>query len=594
MARLYRCVLLWAAPALFIVVAPLYLQIHGERGAQNGAEVEYSSLLLAPCLILTSIAAASCAVDRCLACSSAFPLAVCIAQLMILLLLVNVPLHLGSGSAETAEPLAKSTPEQRLHGQFLEPTHDKDIPAVGGSVKSDSQVSTPPAAKIGIGKISVVLPCASEGEYTIKTVQSFCDRTPLDVLQEIIVVDDGSEPPLENILKAVDQRCRLRILRHQDTLGLMIAKQTGGDAALGEFIGFFDCHVAPNRGWHEELIKLLQASPRRLVVPTITDLSIDTWDEKENSAVNSKCYIDWNAEFMWFEDESDFIPVISGGLVATSRDWWFLSGGFDKQMRGWGGENIDQSLRAWLCGGDIVRAKSSRIAHMWRVTSDSRTRVRYKRVGGSDNTARVAAAWFDEFKVKFQHGRLKHATFDVSNIVERKEALKCKPYAYFLHRFRRVYQTGGVLPLEAFKLKTGDKCVRRYGAGWGVQACNDDSSIFHFGNRDPKKGGRCCSGIREWNTLECFDRLDPTGPLPYYCDVTGSNQNQQWWMREDGRIEHGNDGRCLGVAGGNSLVPSDCEAAPSFEQIDKFPPPETQMYRDAVKRYGYTDAIPDN
>ena len=32
----------------------------------------------------------------------------------------------------------------------------------------------------------------------------------------------------------------------------------------------------------------------------------------------------------------------------------------------------DQSLRAWLCGGDIVRAKSSRIAHMWR-TGDRRT-----------------------------------------------------------------------------------------------------------------------------------------------------------------------------------------------------------------------------
>ena len=30
--------------------------------------------------------------------------------------------------------------------------------------------------------------------------------------------------------------------------------------------------------------------------------------------------------------------------------------------RGWGGENTDQSLRAWLCGGDILRAKSSRIA----------------------------------------------------------------------------------------------------------------------------------------------------------------------------------------------------------------------------------------
>ena len=31
-------------------------------------------------------------------------------------------------------------------------------------------------------------------------------------------------------------------------------------------------------------------------------------------------------------------------------------------MRSWGGENIDQSLRTWLCGGEIVYAEGSRVA----------------------------------------------------------------------------------------------------------------------------------------------------------------------------------------------------------------------------------------
>lgn len=35
-----------------------------------------------------------------------------------------------------------------------------------------------------------------------------------------------------------------------------------------------------------------------------------------------------------YDDESDFIPVISGGLVATTRKWWQDSGGFDPGMRG--------------------------------------------------------------------------------------------------------------------------------------------------------------------------------------------------------------------------------------------------------------------
>ena len=41
----------------------------------------------------------------------------------------------------------------------------------------------------------------------------------------------------------------------------------------------------------------------------------------------------------------------------------------------------DQSLRAWLCGGDIVRAKTSRIAHMWR-TGDRRTEAGFVEMMG--------------------------------------------------------------------------------------------------------------------------------------------------------------------------------------------------------------------
>lgn len=38
-------------------------------------------------------------------------------------------------------------------------------------------------------------------------------------------------------------------------------------------------------------------------------------------------------------------------------------------MRSWGGENIDQSLRTWLCGGEIVYAEGSRVAPLVRSAS---------------------------------------------------------------------------------------------------------------------------------------------------------------------------------------------------------------------------------
>lgn len=34
--------------------------------------------------------------------------------------------------------------------------------------------------------------------------------------------------------------------------------------------------------------------------------------------------------------------MLSGGLLAMSKQWWTEMGGYDEKMTGWGGENIDQ------------------------------------------------------------------------------------------------------------------------------------------------------------------------------------------------------------------------------------------------------------
>ena len=55
------------------------------------------------------------------------------------------------------------------------------------------------------------------------------------VLREIIVVDDGSEPPLEQQWPRAAEY-KVRFIRHNTTRGLMMAKQSGGDAAKGDVI----------------------------------------------------------------------------------------------------------------------------------------------------------------------------------------------------------------------------------------------------------------------------------------------------------------------------------------------------------------------
>lgn len=45
-------------------------------------------------------------------------------------------------------------------------------------------------------------------------------------------------------------------------------------------IVFFDCHVAPQEDWYQPFFSHVTENYRRIVVPMITDLDIDTWTER--------------------------------------------------------------------------------------------------------------------------------------------------------------------------------------------------------------------------------------------------------------------------------------------------------------------------
>eukprot|EP00438_Fugacium_kawagutii_P022158 Skav235756 [mRNA] locus=scaffold803:229726:237502:+ [translate_table: standard] len=86
------------------------------------------------------------------------------------------------------------------------------------------------------------------------------------------------------------------------------------------------------------------------------------------------------------------------------------------------------------------------------------------------SAARAVLAWFDEYREKaaeypamdmvgLTSGESQNSlNRDVSNFQEVKDRLQCKPFAWFLWRFRSIYVEGGLLPTEVFKLqeaKTG-------------------------------------------------------------------------------------------------------------------------------------------
>jgi hypothetical protein len=206
--------------------------------------------------------------------------------------------------------------------------------------------------------MSVVLPCANEGRFSWQTAQSIAEVTPPEVLKEVIIVDDGSTPPLiTQFPKDIIEKAKVRFVRHESHTGLINAKAAGANIAVGDVVVFLDCHVKPVAGWDKPITDQIRTNYRRVVVPSITGLDLKTWSEVRGNGGSAKCYLTWDSDFKWFDSDDDYVAVMSGGLLAMSRQWWIETGGYDTAMKGWGGENIDQSLRIWLCHGEIVHAK---------------------------------------------------------------------------------------------------------------------------------------------------------------------------------------------------------------------------------------------
>jgi glycosyltransferase involved in cell wall biosynthesis len=369
-----------------------------------------------------------------------------------------------------------------------------------------------------IATLSVVLPCANESDFVMKTVRAIFEATPREELHEIVIVDDASQPVISQDISLDELEAhRGRIIRHDVAQGLIRSKKDGADSATGDIIVFLDCHVKPIDGWTEDLFQNIRENPKRIVVPTITSLDPDSWQEVGGSAGGRKMCLTWNADFYWCNGyPGQYVPIMSGGLLALSRYWWERTGGYDDEMHAWGGENLDQSLRTWLCGGEIVVAARSRVAHMWRDPNKPKTALHYSIPTEHvlRNRLRAATSWMGPWSKKvrsfpeyddFREGGPWHID-SLANVEKYQNELQCKDFRWYLNRFQDLYSSIGALPRNVFNLRDSRTglCLHHeltYGSQQGgkmnLRPCNRDSEAQRWHEANAASGGDgCCSGLK--------------------------------------------------------------------------------------------------
>ncbi|XP_014672993.1 PREDICTED: polypeptide N-acetylgalactosaminyltransferase 16-like isoform X2 [Priapulus caudatus] len=254
---------------------------------------------------------------------------------------------------------------------------------------------------------SVIITFHNEARSTLlRTVISVLNRSPVELVKEVILVDDYSNDPADGqLLTSIP---KVKLLRNQRREGLVRSRVRGADLAKGEILTFLDSHCEANIDWLQPLLQRVKENPSAVVSPVIDVISDDTFQYFSSSA-ELRGGFDWSLHFKWEPIPKDArgkmktpidaikTPVISGGLFVVNKTWWVQLGKYDQMLDIWGGENFEISFKTWMCGGSLEITPCSRVGHVFRkfhpYTFPDGNAATYIR-----NSRRIAEVWMDEFK----------------------------------------------------------------------------------------------------------------------------------------------------------------------------------------------------
>ncbi|MFM7069376.1 MAG: glycosyltransferase family A protein [Actinomycetes bacterium] len=109
--------------------------------------------------------------------------------------------------------------------------------------------------------VSVVVPCFNSLRFLPATLESIAAQTMADL--EVVLVDDGGTDDLAGWVRDWSDRCgetRVRVVR-QDNAGVSAARNSGVDAAHGEYVAFCDSDDLWEPELLAELLDALRALP---------------------------------------------------------------------------------------------------------------------------------------------------------------------------------------------------------------------------------------------------------------------------------------------------------------------------------------------
>lgn len=299
---------------------------------------------------------------------------------------------------------------------------------------------------------SVVIVFYNEPLSTLlRSIHSVLNRTPPNLLKEIILVDDGSDSNAPWLLQGGDLDQHLDLLpktviaRLAGRNGLMAARNSGASLASGDTITFLDCHVEVGPGWIQPLLGRIAEGLRegidRVVVPSIDSIDADSFEYKGRGIdVLGHSWGLTQTGLQTRVNQTDATPlktpIMAGGLLSLSTSYFDKLGFYDPEMRMWGGEEVEISFRIWLCGGTLEWVPCSRVGHVFRSDKHWQGSL-YTIPDGTLSRNRLRAAfWMGEYRKLYEISMAPLPRGmdlgDMSFYEDIQKRLQCRPFKWYL------------------------------------------------------------------------------------------------------------------------------------------------------------------
>ncbi len=203
--------------------------------------------------------------------------------------------------------------------------------------------------------ISVIIPTLNRPLALEACLDALAAQTQPGRTFEVVVVDDGSSPPLDLDASRWAHAFDLLLIR-QEKMGPGGARNTGVTAARGEWLAFTDDDCLPTPIWLKTMVEALERHPSAIVGgSTFNGLPYDLYAETSQLVIE--------LAYEHFNSGPGGAYFFASNNVAVRRDLHMALCGFDAGFRFIGAEDRDWCDRWRLSGRSLVWERCAIVEH---------------------------------------------------------------------------------------------------------------------------------------------------------------------------------------------------------------------------------------